>query len=431
VSRVLALALLFLAPMPASAAERTNVVLILCDYGGYGDFEPYGARDVPTPQIARLAREGVRLTDAYAAAPICTPARVALLTGRYHYRTGLETNVLKTKPEVGLAPAESTLVRSFKAAGYTAGMFGKWHLGYAPGFRPRAHGFDEFFGFLDWTIDYYSHRTFDGDVGLYDSDEPVERAGYITDLLTDRAVGFVRQHAREPFFLYVAYNAPLPPCQPPGRPDDVRTPQTWDASTRADYVKVIGALDAGVGRIVDAVDRAGLRDRTLVIFSYDHGGRGLSRNAPLFHGFGTIWEGGVRVACILRWPGRLPQGKVSRQAAISMDLTASMLAAAGVAPVSGPPLDGIDLLPIFEGKAPPREREFFWRLDFPARKQKALRRGKWKYIRDGNNDLLFDLETDISERNDLIYRFPDVMRDLKARHAEWEKSLTSTGAAKP
>ncbi len=238
------------------------------------------------------------------------------------------------------------------------------------------HGFDEFFGFHDWTVDYFSHRTYKGEPGLYENTTPVEREGYITELLTDRAVAFIDKQAANPFFLYVAYNAALPPAQPPDRPSDIRDQETWDSSTRQDYVKVVEALDAGIGRILDRLDDRKIAEDTLVIFSYDHGGRELSRTYPFFHGFATLWEGGLRVPCLLRWPKQLPAGRLSDQLAIHMDLTASILAATGVEPPRGRDLDGIRLFPILTGNELPVEREFFWRLSLRVRQQKAARRGR-------------------------------------------------------
>ncbi len=225
----------------------------------------------PHPTSRSGGREGVKLTQFYAAAPFCTPARIALLTGRYQQRAGRESTARADDASTALPTSEATLASLLKGAGYANGMFGKWHLGYEPRFGPNAHGFDEFFGFHDWTVDYFSHRTYTGEPGLYENTTPVEREGYITELLTDRAVSFIDKEAANPFFLYVSYNAALPPAQPPDRPWDIRDQETWDSSTRQDYAKVVEALDAGIGRILDQLDHRKLAEKTLVIFSYDHG----------------------------------------------------------------------------------------------------------------------------------------------------------------
>ena len=286
---------------------------------------------------------------------------------------------------------------------------------------PNAHGFDEFFGFLDWSIDYYSHRTPTGLPGLYENTMPVEQEGYITDLFTERAAAFIGRHASESFFLTVAYNAALPPYQPPGRPSDIRTMNTWQEGTRQDYIGVVEALDSGIGQILDTLDRHDLAQDTLVIFAYDHGGEELARNAPLAYGFGTLWEGGIRVPCLLRWPSRLPAGATSSQVVSTMDLTLSTLVAAGVPLPGGRDLDGIDLIPILSGDAPVVERTLHWRFG----PQRAVRRGPWKYLALGRNEMLFNLADDVGERRDLSAQRPELVAELRALQQDWEAEVTA------
>ena len=406
----------------ALADERPDIVLIVADYMGYGDIGPYGGTEIRTQHLDKLAREGVRFTNAYAAAPICSPSRVALLTGRYPQRAGFEENVGGPGRPVGLPPSETSIARMLQDSGYRTALVGKWHLGLTFEYSPNRHGFDEFFGFLDWSVDYYSHRTIRGEPGLYENEQPIEIEGYTTDLFTERAVAFVEgsieKNREQPFFLYVAYNAALPPHQPPGRPEDVRTEANWFHGTREDYVQVVEALDAGIGRILDVLD-----DDTLVIFTYDHGGKELGRTTPLFHGFRTLWEGGIRVPLIMKWPARIPAAFVSEQHTIHMDLTATILGAAGTAPTRE--LDGIDLLPILKGTTPPVERTFFWRTDYPAYKQRAVRRGRWKYLLDDTTEMLFDLATDIGERDNLAYQRPAKLQELQKALATWEAALAN------
>lgn len=406
--------------------HRPNVVVIIVDSMGYGDSDPYGAPDMRTPSLNRLAHEGVRLTDGYANGPVCTPTRAAFLTGRYQQRVGLEWFLLKDRKDAGLPSSEASLGKMLKKSGYATGLFGKWHLGYKPEFGPNAHGFDEFFGMLDWSVDYYTHKDIDGEPDLFENTKPVERQGYMTDLITERAVAFIDRHAREPFFAYVAYNAMVSPIQPPDKPNDIRTREMWGRATRQDYVRMVERVDEGVGSILKALDRNGLARDTLVVFTNDHGGQWYSRREPLFHGFGTIWEGGIRVPYLLRWPGHLPAGKVSNQPIITMDLTASILEATGTATVKGQDMDGLDVLPLLSGKQPPVERTFFWRVDRPGRKQKAVRKGKWKYVWDNGSEMLFDLEKDMSERHDLAYQQRDVVLELRNLVAQWEAELART-----
>jgi len=406
--------------------RKPNVVVIIVDSMGYGDSDPYGATDVRTPSLNRLAREGVRLTDGYSNGPVCTPTRAAFLTGRYQQRVGLEWFLLKDRKDAGLPSSEVSIAKLLKQNGYATGVFGKWHLGYKLEFGPNAHGFDEFFGILDFSVDYYTHKNIDGEPDLYENTKPVERTGYMTDLITERSVAFIDRHARDPFFAYVAYNAMVSPIQPPDKPNDIRTRETWNQATREDYVRMVERVDQGVGTILKALDSNGLTRDTLVVFTNDHGGQWYSRRDPLFHGFGTVWEGAIRVPYLLRWPGHLPAGRISHQPIITMDLTASILGATGLAPAKGSDMDGMDVLPLLSGKQAPFERTFFWRIDRPGRRQKAVRKGKWKYVWDNGSELLFDLDRDMAERHDLGYQHRDVVLELRKRMTEWEAELART-----
>src|SRR5262245_41264099 len=302
-------------------------------------------------------------------------------------------------------------------------MFGKWHLGYKKEFGPNAHGFDEFYGLLSGNIDHYSHRERTGALDWYENTNLAEVKGYSTDLITERAVSFVNRHAKEPFFLYIPYNAVHWPFQAPGRPSDVRDKKTWFDGSRKDYAAMVEAVDAGVGKIVAALEKHGIADNTLFVFTNDNGGERLSDNGPFFHHKATLWEGGIRVPCVLRWPGHLPAGKISEVPALTMDLTATVLAACGVSPPRERKLDGVDLLPLLTGKAPARERSFFWRIDRKDRQQKAVRKGRWKYVRDGAIELLFDLETDPGERKDLAYHHPEKVAELTRLLDAWEAEM--------
>ena len=241
-------------------------------------------------------------------------------------------------------------------------------------------------------------------------------------MFSDEAVTFVGRHRAEPFFLYVAYNAALPPHQPPGRPDDIRDGATWWDGTRADYIGVVEALDAGVGRVLGALDTHGIADNTLVAFSYDHGGRELSRMEPLFNGFRTLWEGGIRVPLLLRWPERLPAGATSAQLVSLMDLMPTVLAAT-MTPFPDVTLDGIDLLPILEGGAREVDRSLYWRTDDASHRQQAARRGSWKYMQDGTMEMLFAIDDDPAERRNLAYRFPGVLRRMQEAVRTWRREL--------
>jgi arylsulfatase A-like enzyme len=412
----------------AGAAEprRPNVVVVLVDDMGYGDLGCYGATDIRTPHVDRLAREGVKLTDFYANGPVCTPTRAALLTGRYQQRVGLEWAIGPGQKGPGLPASETSLARMLKGRGYATAIFGKWHLGYKPEFGPNAHGFDSFFGILSGNVDHYAHREINGEPDLYEDTTPVTRAGYLTDLITARAVAYVDDHARAPFFLYVPYNAVHWPFQPPDRPDDARTRPSWFDGTRADYARMLERIDDGVGAILAALERQGVADDTLFVFTDDNGGERLSEVSPLFHHKGTLWEGGIRVPCLVRWPGHIPAGTVSARPAITMDLTATILAATGASLPAGRAPDGVDLLPALRGEGPSAGRTLFWRIERPDRSQRAARQGKWKYVRDGGIEGLFDLEQDPGERRDLGYRFPQVLAAMRGQVARWEAEMART-----
>src|SRR5688572_5089755 len=438
--RLLIAVICCLAPLHARAqsppqASKPNVVLIILDDVGYGDIGSYGAPDIRTPNIDSLARDGARLTDFYANGATCSPTRAGLITGRYQQRYAIENplpNPGTPAAERGLPATGQSLPQLLKANGYATGLVGKWHLGYAAAQSPNAHGFDEFFGFKSGYIDYYTHTGGNGRPDLFENETPVERDGYMTALITARSVKFIEDNAARPFFLDVSYNAAHWPYQPPDKPSKAAgnarhvQPHDMDTSTRADYVAILERADQGVGAILRALDRLGLARNTLVIFTNDNGGEWLSRNAPLFHRKQTLWEGGIRVPAILRWPGRIPAGRVSSQVGITMDLTASILAATG----TGAPkaLEGMDLLPILEGKAPEAERTLFWRVTAP-RGQRAVRRGDWKLLLDGAITLLFDLRSDMGERNDLASQRQDIAQQLRPLLAEWEQSVDAEAGA--
>jgi arylsulfatase A-like enzyme len=237
------------------AADHPNVVLIVADDLGYADLGSYGGRDIRTPNLDRLAQEGIRLTDFYAF-PVCTPSRAALITGRYPQNFGFDWVIKADEKDRGLPATGASLPALLKKRGYATALFGKWHLGFKPEFGPNAHGFDEFFGFLTPDLDYFAHTDQNGAPGLYDNTKLVEAKGYLTDLFTDRAVGFITRNKGRPFFLELAYNAPHWPFQLPDKPDDKRTKETYGLETgsRADYVGMVQRMDDGIGKLLSALD---------------------------------------------------------------------------------------------------------------------------------------------------------------------------------
>jgi len=444
------IALLFLASALPAYAQRTNttarpnVVMILMDDMGYGDIGSYGVKDASTPNLDRLARQGIRLTDAYANGSTCSPTRAGFITGQYQQRYGIEWPLGSVVGDSarGLAITGASLPALLKKNGYATGLIGKWHLGFTPELGPNVHGFDEFFGFMSGAVDYYTHRRGDGAPDLYENKTPVENPHYLTDEITSRSVDFVARHSNEPFFLEVAFNAVHWPFEPPDLPAGSRAakPATSDLSlydgpddekpaTRADYVKILERADQGIGKILAELDRRGLTNKTLVIFTNDNGGEWLSRNAPLKARKNTLWEGGIRVPMILRWPGVLPQNKVSGQVAISMDVTATILAATGTVVPATHKLDGIDLLPRLTGGSTVT-RELFWRRPRPSL-QRAVRSGDWKLFWEGQQLYLYDLRKDPGEVNDVTALHSDVVRRLRMAIEAWEKQVDAPNPEVP
>ncbi len=411
----------------ASPRSRPNIVLITADDLGYGDLSSYGRADFDTPMLDRLAAQGTRFTQAYSIAPICTPTRVGLMTGRYPARDplGLREPLTLAPADrlIGLDSSQPTLSSLLKAAGYTNGLFGKWHLGIQPQFHPNRHGFDQFFGPLGGAVDYVSHQDPAGVHDLYRNSERVRATGYLTDLVAEEAVHFIRS-AREPFFLSHQGTAPHSPWQKRGDPPVERgapgTVRGLDIGPPDRFPGMMAALDEAVGRILSALDQSGLAERTLVIFTSDNGGKQHSNMAGLARGKGEVWEGGIRVPAFARWPNVIPAGVTTRQAATTLDWTATMVAAAGASPHPSYPPDGIDLLPVLSGGSP-IDRTIFWRSD--RAKQLAVRRGNWKYLRDGESEYLFDLVLDPGERKNLKDEQRAIFQDLRAQAAAWNRDM--------
>jgi len=413
--------------------ERPNVLFILADDLGYGDLSCYGRPDYKTPVLDRLARQGLKFTSNYAAAPVCTPTRCGFITGRYPQRlaVGLEEPLTRRSPPVGLPSGHPTIGTQMRAAGYSTALIGKWHLGWQPEFNPVRHGFDEFFGVLSGAVDYFTHAAADRaetDNGapapdLWENETRVERSGYLTDLLTDRAIDYVSRKHDKPFFLSLQYNAPHSPWEGPGdagldHADHGPGPMAAGGSPAA-YAAIMQSLDSNIGRVLAALKRAGRERDTLVVFTSDNGGERYSYNWPFSGEKFSLLEGGTRVPAIARWPGVTPANAVTDQAAITMDWTATFLAVAGAAQDPAFPLDGEPLLAALRGERAVHERALFWR----TRASGAARIGQWKYLRDARGEHLFDLAVDPGEKAELKARHADVLARLKARYDEWAAAM--------
>jgi arylsulfatase A-like enzyme len=409
-------------------AERPNIIYIMTDDMGYGDLSCYGQTKYTTPNLDRLASQGVRFLNAYAAAPVCTPTRAAFMTGRYPARipVGLMEPLRGEKLDsaFGLTNDIPSLASLMKKSGFETVLIGKWHLGFMPHQSPMKNGFDYFFGIHSGGADYISHRgTNDGRThDLYENDVMVYPKGYLTDLLAQKSVDFIRQKHDNPFFLSINFNAPHWPWQGPSDmayPDSVRF---TDGGSQSVYAAMMKSLDEAIGKILQALDDAKLTNQTIVIFTNDNGGERFSDNGGLSNYKMTLWEGGIRVPAIVRWPGKINAGITTQQVAVTMDWTATILNAGGAKADEAFPLDGIDLMPILTGKEKVIDRTLYWRT-FQRTKHKAIRDGKWKYLQDEKGEYLFDLSTDQKEKNDLKLKENERFKVLKEKYDNWEKTM--------
>jgi arylsulfatase A-like enzyme len=429
------------------ASNRPNIILIVGDDMGYADIGVHGCKDIPTPHLDALAAAGVRCTNGYVSGPYCSPTRAGLLTGRYQTRFGHEFNPgggsrqrqgrqekrkaqRKRQLESGLPLSETTIADRLKAAGYSTGLVGKWHLGNAAKFHPQQRGFDEFFGFLGGAHPYFPNDQ----AVILRGNESIEEKEYLTDALGREAVAFIDRHANRPFFLYLSFNAVHTPMQA----DDSRLEKFKhiDDEKRRTYAAMMSAMDDAVGQLLAKLRENDLEENTLVFFVSDNGGPTLpttstnaSRNEPLRGSKRTTLEGGIRVPFFVKWPAKLPAGKVYDEPVIQLDVLPTALAAAGIEPSSDAEIEGVDLRPYLggENQAAPHEA-LFWRFG----QQMAVRQGDWKLVRydpkaDGQRGLttdakLYNLAADIGETNNLIDDEPQRAEILQAAWDEWNKS---------
>jgi arylsulfatase A-like enzyme len=422
--------------LAAQTTAKPNIVVILADDLGIGDVGCFGAKDVRTPNLDRLAAEGVRFAEWHANSPVCSPSRASVLTGKYPQHAGIP-EILFSRPTFdipGLKEGERTLAAELKKLGYRTAAVGKWHLGSAPHSRPRAQGFDEFFGFYSGWIDYYSHRyyTLGGQPIFHDlwrnEEEVWEEPVYQSELWAREANAFLgRQTSAAPFFLYLAFGAPHYPMMVPKRFFE-RLPATMDRDRRM-HAAVVEALDENIGSVLATLKQRGF-ENTIVFFQSDNGATREVRADHLgreYHGGsngiyraskGSLFEGGMHVPAILRWPGKVAAGQVSQSVCMGMDIAPTLLRNAGGAVEE---FDGVDLMPQFK---PPADRTVFW--EYKA--QTAARSGKWKLVVDPNEGLgkatlpgtmLFDLEADPSEKRNLADEQPVIAQKLKEQLAAW------------
>ncbi|HEY2932565.1 MAG TPA: sulfatase-like hydrolase/transferase [Acidobacteriota bacterium] len=416
-------------------ADRPNILIIVADDLGYADVGVNGCKDVPTPNIDSLARNGVRFTNGYVSGPYCSPTRAALLTGRYQQRFGHEFNPgpeATADPNFGLPLTETTLADRLKAAGYATALVGKWHLGYRPEFHPQKRGFDEFFGFLGGAHSYLHNN----DGAIMRGTEPVRQMTYTTDMFGDEAVSFIERHRGKPWFLYLAFNADHGPMEAAERYMP-RVSHIQDPLRRT-FAAMHTALDDNVGRVLTLLHKQRLEENTLIFFFSDNGGPtrvNASRNNPLRGFKAQTWEGGIRIPFIVQWKGKLPSGKVYDYPVIQMDIPVTSMMAARVDIKPEWKLDGVDLLPYLNRKNKARPHgALYWRFG----PQLAIRESEWKLVRapgagadfierrtpaSTEGAHLYNLATDIGEQNNLAEREPDKVRHLAAAWEAWNREL--------
>ena len=420
-------------PLRAQPA-KPNIVFIMADDLGYADVSCYGQRDYLTPNIDRLALEGMRFTQGYANSSVCSATRTALITGRYQYRltVGLEEPINSATPKtIGLPPDHPTLPSLLHKAGYGTTLVGKWHLGFLPDFSPLKSGYDNFFGIFGGAADYFNHGPDSRRNGaeayqLHEQEVPIERHGYMTNLLGDRAVQTLESYARAraPFMMSLHFTAPHWPWEGPDDEEEsrrIRDVFHRDGGTQKTYGAMVQSLDLNIGRVLAALDATGLADNSIVVFTSDNGGERFSKTRPFSGMNQELLEGGLRVPHIVRWPGHVAGGSVSQQVIITMDWVPTLLAAASTSPDASYPSDGEDLGPTLGGRAVLHPRKLYWR--YKAGAQRAVREADWKYLRIAGNEFLFDVAKDPRERANLKTRHADVFDRLKADWESWNSTM--------
>ena len=415
---------------------RPNIIFIVADDLGFADLGCYGGRDARfgpvSPVIDGLAAAGLKLTQGYANSPVCSPTRFALMTGRYQYRLrGAAEEPINSKSRgsttLGLPPEHPTLPSLLRDSGYRTALFGKWHLGYPPVFSPLRSGYDEFFGPMSGGVDYFTHCASTGAHDLYEGDQEKAREGYLTDLISQRAVKFIeaRAAAPEPFFLSLHYTAPHWPWET--RDDGAiaagLTRQLFHlhGGNIHTYQRMIHHMDEGIGQVMQALRRHAMDENTLVVFTSDNGGERFSDNWPLVGGKMDLTEGGIRVPWVAHWPALIAAGGVSAQQCLTMDWSATLLAAAGVTADPAYPLDGVSLLPVLRNANMLFERPLHWRMNH--RGQRAMRLGDWKYLQVDGHEYLFDLAADERERANLGRLQPDRLAAMRTAWLQWNAGM--------
>ena len=418
---------------------RPNIIYIVADDLGFADLGCYGGRasihGPVSPRLDALAAGGLRMTQGYSNAPVCSPTRFALMTMRYQYRVrgGMEEPISsksKGSTTLGLPPSIPTLPSLLREAGYDTALVGKWHLGYPPAFGPLRSGYDSYYGIMAGGVDYFTHCSGKGDHDLYIDEQAHHETGYLTDLLSRRAVDYVQSKttsakAGKPFFLSLHYTAPHWPWET--REDAHLAEQVkgnlfhLDGGSIHTYHRMIQHMDEGIGWLVDALRSADLLDNTLIVFTSDNGGERFSDNWPLVGGKMDLTEGGIRVPWIAHWPAVIAPARVSAQPCMTMDWSATLLALGGGSAHPDYPIDGISLEPVLRQPSETFERPLYWRMNH--RHQRAFRLGGWKYLKVDEHEYLFKLDADERERANLAQREPERLQAMRQAWLQWAQTV--------
>ncbi len=409
--------------------QKPNFILIVADDLGYGDLGMNGSKQIPTPNIDRLAAEGMNFSNGYVSAPVCSPSRAGLMTGRYGVSFGHDNNLGGTQPGfdpqyLGLPLTETTIAKRLHNLGYTTGLIGKWHLGYEPQFHPLKRGFDEFWGYTGGGHDYFEWKPngkgYKAPIECnYKTPQPIT---YITDDKGDECVGFIKRHKNKPFFLFASFNAPHAPMQATAA--DLKLFENIKNLKRRKYCAMVYRLDINVGKIMDAVKKEGLEKNTLVVFISDNGGPVYSNgsiNAPLNGQKGILLEGGIHVPFIMNWKGKIRAGTTYENPVISLDFAATFFELAGGEKTDNVKFDGVNLMPyILKENSNIPHQSLNWRFTISA----ALRDGNWKLIRLPDRlPMLYNLAEDISEQNDVALQNLDRTKAMLKTLGNWDVHL--------
>ncbi len=442
------LALLVLAAASVAAARQPNILLIVSDDQGYLDLGSMGSPDILTPRLDRLAAEGVRLTSYYAAFPVCTPSRGALLTGRYPQRNGTYDNFRNDRvndgyryplheyaisPEriLGMDTREVLLSEVLSDAGYATAVFGKWDLGSLQRYLPLQRGFDDFYGFVNTGIDYWTHERY-GVPSMYRRNLPTkeDKGRYTTELFELETLRFIDEHKAQPFFVYLSYNAPHGASsldrgirgfvQAPGKClDQYPSPDGLAAERRHKFMAAVTCMDSSIGRVLDRIDEHGLRQDTIVIFVSDNGAGGGGDSGPLRGRKGQMFEGGVRVPFLMRWPSKITAGSVSDEFLSALEVFPMLVEAAGASLPENVQLDGFDMLPVLQERAESERKSMFWE----RQGEYGARLGTWKLVESRRGSGLFDLSEDVAESNNLAEEVPEVLERVQQAYQDWVQQM--------